>query len=141
MMMLYVHRDRTDCWDWEPRTATSTFTQLLSSEVSSEQQYTHIHIHTHTHTRTRTHARTGTHAHHQVTVLKERTLSTRQRYTDSRTWLPTPQLPQQVQALLCFLVHVDYVITKTEFCVNNCTQVLKTRHYFHRLLINCYWNK
>ena len=125
MMMLYVHRDRTDCWDWEARTATSTFTQLLSSEVSSEQQYTHIHIHTHTHThtharahthaRTRTHARTGTHAHHQVTVLKERTLSTRQRYTDSRTWLPTPQLPQQVQALLCFLVHVNYVIIKTEF--------------------------
>ena len=26
-----------------------------------------------------------------------------------------PELPQQVQALLCFLVHVDYVIIKTEF--------------------------
>ena len=26
-----------------------------------------------------------------------------------------PELPQQVQALLCFLVHVDYVTIKTGF--------------------------
>ena len=57
--------------------------------------------------------------------------------TDSET----PELPQQVQALLCFLIHIDYVIIKTEFWVNNCTQVLKTRHYFHGLLIYCYWNR
>ena len=37
-MLLYVHRDHTDCYsdrDGEPRTAISTFTQLLSSEVAN----------------------------------------------------------------------------------------------------------
>ena len=36
-MLLYVHRDRTDYHirDREPGTATSTFTQLLSSDQSS----------------------------------------------------------------------------------------------------------
>ena len=53
----------------------------------------------------------------------------------------TPELLQQVQALSCFLVHVDYVITETEFGVYNCTKVLKTRDYYHGLLINCYWNE
>ena len=33
-MLLYVHRDHTDCLDGEPRTATSTFTQLLTSGQS-----------------------------------------------------------------------------------------------------------
>ena len=35
----------------------------------------------------------------------------------------TPELPQQVQALMCFPVHVDYVNIKTEFWVDNYTQV------------------
>ena len=32
-MLLYVHRDHKDYMDWEYWMATSTFTQLLSSEV------------------------------------------------------------------------------------------------------------
>ena len=32
--LVYVHRDHTDCLDGEPRTATSTFTQLLTSGPS-----------------------------------------------------------------------------------------------------------
>ena len=31
-MLLYVHRNHMAHWDGEPRTATSTFTQLLISE-------------------------------------------------------------------------------------------------------------
>ena len=38
----------------------------------------------------------------------------------------TPKLPQKMQPLLCFLVHVDYVISENEFRVYNCTQVLTT---------------
>ena len=37
----------------------------------------------------------------------------------------TPELPQQVQPLMGFLVHVDCVVTETEFRVYNCTKVLK----------------
>ena len=29
------------------------------------------------------------------------------------------------------------IYTYTEFRVYNCTQVFKTRHYFHKLLVNC----
>ena len=32
-MLLYVHRDLRTIRDGEPRTATSTFTQLLSSDI------------------------------------------------------------------------------------------------------------
>ena len=46
-MLLYVHRNHKAHWDGEPRTATSTFTQLLNSVT-----YTHTHTHTHTHTLT-----------------------------------------------------------------------------------------
>ena len=31
-VLLYVHRNRKAHYDWEPRTATATFTQLRSSE-------------------------------------------------------------------------------------------------------------
>ena len=34
-VLLYVHRNRRLIRDGEPRTATSTFTQLLSSDVCS----------------------------------------------------------------------------------------------------------
>ena len=53
----------------------------------------------------------------------------------------TPELPQQVslQALSCFLVHVDYVIIKTEIRVYNCTRLLKATHSFYELLISWYW--
>ena len=56
--------------------------------------------------------------HQLVTMLKERMLPTGQRYTDSGNVAAdseTPELPQQVQPLLGFLVHVDCVITETEF--------------------------
>ena len=35
-VLLYVHRDRRTIRDGEPRTATSTFTQLLSSDVVAD---------------------------------------------------------------------------------------------------------
>ena len=63
-----------------------------------------------------------------VTMLKERMLPTGQRYTDSGNVAAdseTPELPQQVQPLMGFLVHVDCVVTETEFRVYNCTKVLK----------------
>ena len=50
----------------------------------------------------------------------------------------TPELHQQVglQALSCFLVHVDYVIIKTEIRVYNGIRLLKTPHSFYELLIS-----
>ena len=38
-VLLYVHRNRRRIGDGEPRTATSTFTQLLSSNAIKEMEY------------------------------------------------------------------------------------------------------
>ena len=46
-MLLYVHRNRKTHEDGKPRTATSTFTQLLNSPRQSQPKF-QAHVHTHT---------------------------------------------------------------------------------------------
>ena len=46
-MLLYVHRNRKTHEDGKPRTATSTFTQLLNSPRQSQPKFqAHVHAHT-----------------------------------------------------------------------------------------------